>query len=162
MTRAEFISKLFLFTSIALLIYVLVLRIINTEKSLAFALPALFILFPYWLIVLSKCHSLIFVLHRNMHTRGLPYRKPSFFSPRLIPQCFLVVLLTILPPVLFTSLVFGVANHPQEHTTELSCIFLMFLIVAWYFCIVQPLFSRSQIGSNKLNQSGTPQSGAPI
>ncbi|WP_299589359.1 hypothetical protein [uncultured Microbulbifer sp.] len=157
MNRAQFFSEVCGRTVSALEKMVLVsafttmiFRLINTEYVVKIAAFLAIPMAIAWLVMIAKLFSHMFALHRHEHEGKGGYVEPSIFSIKLLPQSFILCIGTIVPPVLITSLVFGLNNHEHKHTEILSILFLFQFLVLWFYWVFDPLIKKVLRSEEKL------------
>jgi len=148
MNRAEFFSEIYRKGEKTYFVVMLVClavaigsRIINTEESLIIAAYTLLVVFPAYFAAIVNGHSRAIELHKKERGKCV-YFTPGAFCTKLAPYALVVSIAALAPPLLVTSILFGLDSHINEHTSVLSILVLFNLIPVWYFAGVNPLFKR--------------------
>ena len=149
MNRSQFFVEIFRRATVAIkymllatVFVTLVTRLIDNESAFKVAGVLAVITFPAWFIMVGKLVSRVLDLHRYEHGNKEGYVEPSVWSIRLLPQSLMVSIGTLVPPVTVVSLLFGLENHPKEHTTILSILLLVQVISAWYYWVFDPFMQK--------------------
>ena len=150
MNRAQFFLEIFnrslaviKHMLLATVFITLVTRLIDNEFALKVASFLTVMVFPVGFVMVGKLVSRVLDLYRYEHGKKEGYVEPSIWSIKLLPQSFMVSIGALAPPVIVVSLVFGLENHPQEHTTILSILLLLQVIIAWYFWVFEPFLTKA-------------------
>jgi len=121
----------------------LVTRLIDNALALKIASFLTVMVLPVWFVMIGKLVSTVLDLYRHEHGKKDGYVEPNIWSIKLLPQSLMVSIGALAPPVLVMSLLFGLENHPQEHTTILSILLLLQVSITWYFWAFEPFLMKS-------------------
>lgn len=128
---------------------VVIMRIINTELSLLISWVALIPVLPALCVLVVSSSMRMLDLHRHFYKGEAKYKAPSLFSLRLTPFNIVIAIVTLVPPVVLVSMLFGLEGHRFEYTALLSTHVLLCSLSVWYFWVINPYIKRMVLNDGK-------------
>ncbi|MBW8190103.1 hypothetical protein K0504_03565 [Neiella marina] len=149
MNRAEFFEVIshkfgrwYAIALIAALVTLVAIRLINSGALQNMSLVVFTPVVPAFICMIISAGMRVFDLHKYFYNGSGTYQRPAFMSLKLIPYSIVVAVVSLVPPTILISVLFGLDGHEQIHTSLFSDLLLISSLVFWFFWVVNPYIKR--------------------